>query len=166
MTRTSFVIGAAALAACGKSGSSEQAAPAKAPPPAHAVVSAKQLPGVPLHADVGDGWKIEEDHVTPGGAARISTEDSEVAVINDGVGGVKKMTLEDEKKLASGTPQEVNEATLPDGWLWSYMQTPAMLPYHATVYRSFGGDSYRCVVTTTTAAAQVEGITICRSLRP
>jgi len=88
--------------------------------------------------------------------------------MKDGVGGMKKMTLDDEKELmASGSapPQEVNEQQLADGWVLSF-KTPGLLPYHATVYRNIDAGSYRCVITTEAAAQMAEGIAVCTSLRP
>lgn len=141
----------------------DQPAAAKAP-----VLSATKLPNLPLQADAADTWKIEEDKMAPEGGARLSTRTGEVAVMKDGVGGVKKMTLDDEKKLmADGPtpPQEVKEEQLADGWVLSY-KTPGILPYRAAVYRNIGAGSYRCVITTEVAAEMTDGIAVCKSLRP
>ena len=145
--------------------SAAPAAPAAAAP---AAVTAKKLPGLPLQADAADSWKIEADPVAPEGGARLSTSTGEVSVMKDGVGGVKKMTLADEKQqmTAGGeAASEVKEAQLADGWVLSW-KTPGLLPYHATVYRNIGDGSYRCVITTEAAAQQAEGIAVCKSLRP
>ena len=137
--------------------------PADQPP----ALLARKLPNLPLQADVADRWKIEEDRVAPEGGARLSTSTGEVSIMKDGVGGVKKMTLDDEKKLMadSGSPQDVDEQQLADGWLLSF-RTPGILPYHATVYRNIADASYRCVITTEDAAQHAEGIAVCKSLRP
>jgi len=140
----------------------------KAPADKSPVLSAKKLPNLPLQADVADSWKIEEDKVAPEGGARLSTQTGEISIMKDGVGGMKKMTLDDEKELmASGSapPQEVNEQQLADGWVLSF-KTPGLLPYHATVYRNIDAGSYRCVITTEAAAQMAEGIAVCTSLRP
>lgn len=131
-------------------------------------LSAKKLPTLPLQVDAADTWKIEEDKVAPEGGATLSTLTGEVSIVKDGVGGVKKMTLDDEKKLMtsdSPPPQEVNEQQLADGWALSY-KIPGVLPYHATVYRNIGAGTYRCVVITEEAAEMADGITVCKSLRP
>lgn len=177
--RSIFVVSALVLgaAACGKgTKSSDQgkAAPAagtdKGQPaaPKPAALSAKKLPNLPLQADAADSWKIEEDKVAPEGGARLSTSTGEVSVMKDGVGGVKKSTLDDEKQqMAAGgaAPQDVNEQQLADGWVLSF-KTPGILPYHAIVYRNIGAGSYRCVITTEEAAQMADGIAVCKSLRP
>lgn len=138
--------------------------PAADKPPA---LLAKKLPNLPLQADVAESWKIEEDKVAPEGGARLSTLTGEVSIMKDGVGGIKKMTLDDEKKLMTdaGAPQEVNEQQLTDGWVLSF-KTPGILPYHATVYRNIGAGSYRCVITSEEAGEMADGIAACKSLRP
>jgi hypothetical protein len=136
--------------------------------PAPAALSARKLPKLPLQADVADGWKLEEDRVAPEGGARLSTPTGEVSIMKDGVGGVKKMTLDDEKAaMAAQSPpaQDVAEQQLADGWTLSY-KTPGILPYHAFVYRNIGAGSYRCVITSEEAAQMADGIAVCKSLRP
>ena len=180
-SRIGFValVGMSVLAGCGKdskapdpSKTEDQTAkdtakdkPAAAQPPA---LSAKKLPNLPLQADAADTWKIAEDKVAPEGGARLSTLTGEVSIMKDGVGGVKKMTLDDEKKLMSSSPepaQDVKEEALADGWVLSF-KTPGILPYHATVYRNIDAGSYRCVITTEEAAQMADGIAVCKSLRP
>jgi hypothetical protein len=168
-----FVLGATA---CGKDSKAPDKArpadtaatandePAADKPPA---LVAKKLPNLPLQADVAESWKIEEDKVAPEGGARLSTPTGEVSIMKDGVGGMKKMTLDDEKKLMaeSPSPQDVDEQQLADGWVLSF-RTPGILPYHATVYRNIGAGSYRCVITSEDAAQMAQGIAACKSLRP
>jgi hypothetical protein len=138
--------------------------PADQPP----ALAATKLPNLPLQADAAASWKVEEDKVAPEGGARLSTSTGEVSIMKDGVGGVKKMTLDDEKQqMAAGSPppQDVSEQQLADGWVLSY-KTPGILPYHAVVYRNIGAGSYRCVITTEEAAQMADGIAVCKSLRP
>ncbi|HVV86331.1 MAG TPA: hypothetical protein VHE35_24915 [Kofleriaceae bacterium] len=185
MKRTSPWIGSILLvgtcvlgaAGCGKKGSKEPdkgktAAPSaavKAPAATPPAASAKKLPNLPLQADVAESWKIEADPVAPEGGARLSTATGEVSIMKDGVGGVAKTTLDDEKKQLSADPasppQDVDEQQLADGWTLSF-KTAGVLPYHATVYRNIGTGSYRCVITTEEAAQMADGIAVCKSLRP
>lgn len=139
---------------------------AAAPAPAQSALTAKRLPNLPLQADVAESWKVEEDKVAPEGGARLSTPTGEVSIMKDGVGGVKKMTLDDEKKLmtsGSAPPQDVKEEQLVDGWVLSF-KAGSILPYHATVYRTIDASSYRCVITTEEAAQMADGIAVCKSL--
>lgn len=173
-----------ATTACGKSDTASSAdkdkKPATAaktadpkadPKPAEPVAPPKpvatKLAKLPIQADVAPGWKIEEEKVNPGGGARLSTVTGEVSVLVDGSGGLKKMTLEDEKKLAdsmSDKPTDAKEDKLADGWAYVY-KAGSLLPFHATVYRNLGDASYRCVVTTEKADQRDEGVAICKSLR-
>ena len=177
--RTGLLIAASlSLAGCGKSeredkdnGKQPAAAknePATAPAAAPAALVARRLPNLPLQADVAESWKIEEDKVAPEGGARLSTKTGEVSVMKDGVGGVKKMTLEDEKALMNSLgapPQDVKEEPLGDGWVLSY-KTPGILPFHATVHRTIDAAAYRCVIISEGAAQLNDGIAVCKSLRP
>lgn len=180
MFRAVLLVGAVGLAAAGCGTSSKapdkQSGPAtgEAKPGAGSAASAtppalvaKRLPNLPLQADVADSWKIEEDKVAPEGGARLSTLTGEISIMKDGVGGVKKMSLDDEKQLmtSGAPPQDVKEEPLGDGWVLSF-KTPGILPYHATVYRNIDATSYRCVITTEEAAQMADGIAVCKSLRP
>ena len=131
--------------------------------PAAPSLSATQLIDLPLHADVSDDWKLEKEGVM--GGSTLRTLDDMVTITKDPVPGVKKDTLEDEKQRVDGVRQDEKEETLGDGWLWSYKR-PGLFPYDAVVYRTIGTMSYRCLVSTSTAARQREGIAICKSLRP
>ena len=182
MFRAVLLVGAVALGVpgCGKASkeADKQTGPAKTGPAktgddqasaaAPAALTAKRLPNVPLQADVAESWKIEEDKVAPEGGARLSTLTGEVSIMKDGVGGVKKMTLDDEKQLmtsAAAPPQDVKEEQLGDGWVLSFT-TPGILPFPATVYRNIDARSYRCVITAEAVAQMTDGIAVCKSLRP
>ncbi len=160
--RMKHLLFALALAACD---THDQAATPAAKPvaPAAPAVTAKQLVGLPLHVDASEIWRLEPDPVTQG--ARLSTPDAEVSISKDQP-GLKKTTLDDEKKRITGTPQDAKEEPLSDGWLWSYTVKPSVLPYNAVIYRKLGDAGYRCLVTANTVAQQVEGIAICKTLRP
>jgi hypothetical protein len=172
--KTMIIAGALLLAAaCGKDSKEADKAKAKTQEPSDTgkdkpadkppAVSAKKLPGIGLQADVADSWTIGEDKVQ--GGATLNTSTASVSINKDGVGGMSKMTLDEEKKLMGPDATEVKEETLADGWAVSF-KSPGMIPYHATVYRNLGADSYRCVIIAEDAAQMTDGIAVCKSLRP
>jgi hypothetical protein len=159
---------------CGKDSSkpapntTEPATAPQAAAPKPAAVATKQLASLPLQAEVASSWTLREDKVSPGGGAGLTTKTADILIAKDGVEGIKKTTLEDEKKLMSSlssAPEEVTDEKLADGWLLSY-KIPGILPYHATVVREIAGQAYRCVITTEQAAERGDAIAICKSMKP
>jgi hypothetical protein len=155
-----------ALTGCGKDSAKQAAPAATSAAPAKSALAVKHLASLPLQAEVGPDWKIEVDKVT--GGASLRTQTADVAIAQDGIDGLKKTTVEDERKLMSSlsaAPQEVAEDKLADGWVLSY-KIPGVLPYHATVVRQLGGQGYRCVIQTEDAAGRADGLAICKGMKP
>lgn len=144
-------------------GAGTDEAPTEEPTPDDSNAGKLEIPALGLVTDAPDNTQISElmgGHMLQGPDLVVTIE--EIAPDDT----MKPKTLEEAKESADlYSPQNIQEETLPDGWLMTFTSEGGMgTNYWVQSRREIGGLSFWCFTTATSEAQQQNAVIACKSL--